>query len=811
MRRSLILPGAIAAVAIVLAAAPKTHALLNSTVQPCRAAVAKYSGKFVNKKMKTIQKCNNKNLKVPGDCPPAELAASIAALEQKMRDGIIGKCALPASILESNLSYPGKCPDPNPANGFTSTDLRDCMVDAHEDAVDDLIAIQYNIAGPIVDSLLQKCQEAIAKNAWKLTNARLKAVQKCRDAVDKGDLNIPGSTCATGDVKTAEKIAKAESKARAGIAKKCTATQVQTLDICSDPACDSAIVPSCSTCDVTCAGDCIVASHSERVDTTRQDFSDLIDFEYATQPNCGDGVINVTAGTPKFAGIALAEECDKDDDDACPGLCGDFDGPFGCLCTNIPRERVIEHKEADLDNGWRGDSHDSGIVEGGGYVSELHDCDGPSGPDTLCNVGPTCSGAPHSPCVTDTQCAGIGQGTCRRTDTATGPHCAFDPKTTCNLPYGDYLNQAQCPGTNNYCKKTFHGPPLPLSAGGIQVCVLNIFTEDVTGTRDLADGSAAVHIRQASVTHLTGTPEQPCPICGGFCQAPQGGDRHKCETNADCADVPPSICVTANVCSFGPKVDQTCRPDPPFGGPTELFGNPSVDCPPDIGADISFGGLDIEFNPATTGTVTKLPTLQCDETGFTDKRCMGGTSDGRTCTVASECPGGTCSFQCFCANGGSVKQRPNGCDAACVGGTSDAFPCVVDSECPGGFCHPADCRPDTGAPLFLQPHEGACTTTTEGHCSASKFRTCDFDTDCQAPSCSFCETAPLETCVVVGKNCFINSGITRVGVADVSDPVSAAVFCIAQTGTASVDGTAGLPGPGALRQPSSTALTGFAP
>ena len=86
--------------------------------------------------------------------------------------------------------------------------------------------------------------------------------------------------------------------------------------------------------------------------------------------------------------------------------------------------RVVEHHQADTDNGWTGNSADTGVSEGAGYVADLYDCDG-SG---LCNVGPSCSLAPHSSCgvllaaasgVTGDQiCAVFGQGTCRKTRTA---------------------------------------------------------------------------------------------------------------------------------------------------------------------------------------------------------------------------------------------------------------------------------------------------------------------------------------------------------------------------------------------------------
>ena len=95
-------------------------------------------------------------------------------------------------------------------------------------------------------------------------------------------------------------------------------------------------------------------------------------------------------------------------------------------------ERVIEHEASDLDTGWTGLAHDFALVEGGGYVIDLYDCDGPGGPDTLCTVGPSCSGGSHPPCSNDAQCASLGAGTCRKEITAVGPHCRFDVQKACS-------------------------------------------------------------------------------------------------------------------------------------------------------------------------------------------------------------------------------------------------------------------------------------------------------------------------------------------------------------------------------------------
>src|SRR5215813_2719989 len=114
MKRRLVISGAIVAFAFGVAIAPRAHATLSSTVEPCQEAIAKSGGKFVGKKLKTIQKCNEKNMKSPGDCTPGDLSAAIAALVPKLTDGIAKKCmGLPTAAFSSapptGIGFPGKC------------------------------------------------------------------------------------------------------------------------------------------------------------------------------------------------------------------------------------------------------------------------------------------------------------------------------------------------------------------------------------------------------------------------------------------------------------------------------------------------------------------------------------------------------------------------------------------------------------------------------------------------------------------------------------------------------------------------------
>jgi hypothetical protein len=813
-RKVKVLSALVAGMLGVAGVTSSAHAVLSKDQYKCQTTIGKEGAKFVKGVLKARQKCIEKNLKTPGDCGGADLTK----LRTKLANGITKACDRSefgpnaTAISLSLMGFPGICSDPLPSNGFTLDDLITCIRDGHEDLVDQMIDVQYDPAvqaGPLTDTAL-KCQKEIGKNAGKFVDAILKNVQKCRNDLLNCKIQLinnqqvavckksgfQAKDCATVDADTAEKIAKAKGKAEAAIAGKCSDADVMTIQACEP---DQMMGTATATCET--------AANQLLTDNPAVVPFDFLDYEYAQPASCGDDHKN-----------RPAEECDGADDAACPGECGDSLGFFPCLCQNIPRTRVVEHANADLDNGWTGLSHDSGIVEGGGYVTDLYDCDGPGGPDTLCNVGPSCSLPPHSSCsplapigsspplnqdTGDEICALLGQGTCRITaGGSTGPHCEIDFQKRCDTD-GDCQ---VVPG--DHCVVVPHGAPLPLASGGVQVCVVNEFSEDVAGTTDLATGEGSVRLRQFSTTYLGNDAQQPCPICGGFCSGEASDsspiNRTRCDSNADCTN-PGSICVMDFVCSYGPNKDRPCRPNAPAGGPTDFFGNPSVDCP--VGAQTALGKLDILFNPASTGTVSATANTFCNRTGYNNKTCTAGANQHAVCTVDSECPGGTCNNQCFCGGG---SQAPNACNAACVGGPDDAAPCVDNSECTApGFCHPGDCRvnpadPDDG----VVPTEGQCTVGPgNSHCSTHTFVSCTSNAQCQAPLCQFCDGG--ETCVTELRQCFTNPTYSRVGAPGVPDRTSAAVFCIAATGSDAVNNVAGLPGPGAIRNPTTTMETGF--
>lgn len=775
-RASVLVAGVIAA----LLSASSARAAITGDVLKCVLANAKASQKYTIAKLKLIQKCKNANLK-DGSCTSPDPAA-LSKLSDKLTAAIGKSCALvPVQI--ALAGFPGPCTDPTPGDDFTTADLQTCMQTAHDGFVTSIMNLAYDstLVGPLVQVDDLKCQAEIGKQTAGLAACVLKNVSKCRDALLKGKpLGVPPDFCALNDAKTSAAIQKCKDKVTAGIAKKCTTPQITTLKVCTPDQTDAAGAASClnTATNVLLDGPEIIVP------------PDAIDYEYAVRGGlCGDNVVN-----------NLNEECDGPDDSACPGQCGTAeipDGFFACLCKTKPRMVVIEHANADTDNGWTGISSDGDVVEGGGFLVDLYDCD-ISG---LCNAGPSCSIAPHSPCsvpesaasgtTSDSICAGLGQGTCRKERTATGPHCFVDIQKKCDAKNP---NDPVCNGPNDYCATSFHGAPVAQAAGGVAVCNVSVFSEDVVGTVNILTGTSSLKVRQRAVVRGPITQNKPCPICGNFCAI----NRAPCNNDGDCA-LGQGPCIEEKVCSDGLRKDKLCRQTAPFAGAMPFFGISSMDCPPSNPPEIQYitapngTGLDINANPRTTGSVSLPPSFNCTDVGYNTKTCLGGTSEGRPCTVASECPGGTCTGQCFC----SGQKRPNACGPACVGGGSDALSCANDADCPGGFCHPADCRVDPGDTDSNQ--EGVCTNSPpDQFCALTPIRGCDDDSDCQpSTACPYCTAG--DTCELRPRACFVNSGIVRTGTPGSPDRETAAIYCVPSNGGA-IDISAGFAGPGALIQ-----------
>jgi hypothetical protein len=755
---------------IACCVASSAHAL--DRRQKCALAIPKAAQRYLAGRLKLEQKCKNANLE-DGSCTTPDVLA-VGKLETKLDAAIAKACSITPSELRL-IGFPGPCSDTNPGDDFTPADLHTCIKGSHDAFLTAVLALAYDstVTGPLGDD--HECQAEVAKQSAGMSVCLLRSVGKCRDAVIKGTSSVAPDLCATADQKTSGAIAKCRAKLTAAIAKKCTAQQISDLEICTP-----------DQTDPETAATCLIDAQELLLDTPAIDVpADLIDYEYATRGGlCGDNLVN-----------HLNEECDGPDDAACPGQCGTPetpDGYFACLCKTKPRMVVVNDAAADIDNGWTGLSSDGDVVQNSGYVVDLYDCD-MSG---LCIAGPSCSLPPHSPCgvassapsgtTADSICAGLGQGVCRKERTATGPRCHLDPNKKCaeNDP-----DDPVCSGPGDFCETRFASAPVAQAAGGIAVCNFSTLSEDIVGTVNITTGAGELKVRQRAVVYQPLTQDKPCPVCGNFCAV----DREPCLVDGDCA-LGQGPCVTEAICSDGSRQGKRCRRTAPFGGNLPSFGTTSMDCPPNTGLITNpSGGLDVHTNPSGTNSYALLPGVACTQAGFTTKTCLGGTSEGRPCSVESECPGGTCSHQCFCSN----QLRPNACDPACVGGAMDGSLCDDDVDCPGGFCHPADCRED---PMDTDSdNEGVCTSgPIVGFCSVTTYRGCTDAGDCAPPDCPFCQ--PAETCQFKKRACFVNSGITRTGAAGFPNRTTASVYCV-PANSAAINASAGFGGPGALIQP----------
>lgn len=266
----------------------------------CFFGIAKAAGAFVKARLKLVQACREQDLKAPGTCGAPDPLA-LAALESKLDAGLAKVCALGSADFD-NMGFPGRCPDANPLDGFTTSDLQACIRTSHGAAVDQIAAVEYDptLVGPLVDPAEVRCQQVLGKFGAKMTALVLKGVQSCRNAILKGKIAVPPAACAGLDPKTAAKILKVATKTQDAIFKSCTDAAVANLKVCT---------PDQLT--ASTAASCITAAHVNAVDDPIvSNPADLIDYEYATPPVCGDHDVNQTA-----------EVCDGPDDAACPGLC----------------------------------------------------------------------------------------------------------------------------------------------------------------------------------------------------------------------------------------------------------------------------------------------------------------------------------------------------------------------------------------------------------------------------------------------------------------------------------------------------------
>lgn len=417
-------------------------------------------------------------------------------------------------------------------------------------------------------------------------------------------------------------------------------------------------------------------------------------------------------------------------------------------------------------------------------------CEGTcSGPATQCrtgaNAGLTCTGdgdCPGSRCLQvacrfDSDCS--GNGTC---EGANSPECSGG---TCNL-------SLVCAGGSN------NGRP----------CRIEAFTPFGTTSIDCPPPVASnISGSGLAVSYTPLTSEAVELEDPDTCDAPgyellngchcvkncTGGINYgaPCHSDADCPlDAIPTGYASCRGRGTTRAQPNRCAPSCTAAGAnygrgcgrnfTTCDGGAHDGAPCDEDADCAAGG----------GTCTANPTI-----------CDAGANTGQACNVAGDCPGGSCVDACpggictpFCVQKGQ-----------CVGGSNDGANCGVDLACPGGSC------------VVVDSEEGVCPSGPSlYHCSGKGFeyRVC---TPGDAGTTNGCE-AGLDnilgtdddyvgagTCIADVGNCFVDNahaegGDTLNGQGDPTNTKSVAVFCLQASSSDAVNATAGMPGPGRLRE-----------
>lgn len=423
---------------------------------------------------------------------------------------------------------------------------------------------------------------------------------------------------------------------------------------------------------------------------------------------------------------------------------------FGGASAPCPEavDLAVDDLAARLDAGWTGLVHDEPLT-GWKLRMALGACTGAA--------QPSCGECPITGLLPS---AGGGN---RR--------CADDTSLVCHT-------DADC-GAAVPCRY-FASPPMPLSAGGVAVCVTNAVTGSPSGDFTVDGvGAGAVNLT-LPLTMQVYAPlalAEPCPRC------------------------------VAGACDGGSRDGLACRVD----ASSPSFGDTSFDCPP---STASIGTLAI--GPVVFGTGDEAVTL----TGSSPDCSGSGPAAKCFCDTCNNAAAETCTSNADCPTSGG---NPGVCGGLrCLGGANHGAPCATAATCPGGSCsrpgeetRPNACLDDSGTPE-TEGCEDATGDETSGVCSfgpvggycapPEDWRGCTSDTDC-----------PLTTdCQAVLHTCFLDGGVVggTVRVPGVTDPPFAnelhprlgAAFCMPPTTSAFTNVVAGLPGLGRMLLPARATL-----
>ncbi len=792
--------GAIAAVVTALVIPGLVHA----DPARCTSAINKEFNKYLKTRSKELEKCK-RNVLTKGDpatlgaCPDAKAADKIANAASKMKGKIASKCGgknkicnegdagsdADETLASINWDIPrcmdfeggshGSCVN-TIRNCGDIADCLECIADAGVDQeICDLLYDGFNptnffLSSGDVTRVERRCQRTVSQESIKFVQKKQRLLEKCWDSKLKGKAGFDDADpCpdtdpklgSSGDNKTVEKIKRLQLKLVDKICRRCGGGG----DGDGDGLCDGMN-------EVVSGG---VAVTLDDIVTLPFECPAVAVPPNAVHPGGWDcGAI----GSPAPSITTLQEyidcvSCVSEFKVDCMGAAGvgDGDPALGlafpgsasecnvCVAdlTGAPCPTTVQvdpdGAATNLDSGWTGLSHDFDLPTGGRLTLAVSGCAGTERPTcgdcTLDGPEPNAGGTAFN----NQRCAGDGS-------------------------YFECTSDLDCTNEGLLGPCTFFfGPPLPQSSGGVPICITNQIEGVITGTMNIESGEMETTVNLTARAHSGIELALPCPRCVG------------------------------GACTGGTRFGQACV----VNGTSSLFGDLSLDCPPNSGGVI--GRLPITLSSATGLTTKTISAANpaCTAIGFSTRQCFCNTCDDDTntpCSTDADCGGGVC--------GGS----------RCLGGTNGGDPCGAPSDClGGGQCgvpgQPTAPNACTDATCVANP--GDTDTVNEGvcglgpfdlFCSTDVFRGCISTPDCRPPeeegTCPSC-TPGGQTCTFGARECFTDNGIiggsvSVQGAADVActqsaRPALGALFCIPPTAESAPNAVGGLPSLGRLSLP----------
>jgi hypothetical protein len=220
----------------------------------------------------------------------------------------------------------------------------------------------------------------------------------------------------------------------------------------------------------------------------------------------------------------------------------------------------------------------------------------------------------------------------------------------------------------------FFGAPIPLSSGGMPVCVVSRLREGVAGNVRPKRGCGDLELHLESIVFTGEELARPCPVCFEDATPNDGRKEGRCRGGA----TPEAAC------------DAHAR--------STLFGATSNDCLPSSGKNV--GELPIDLMPLTTGDARLQAKLTCKaQVGKDVPRCscpaqvQANACVGAPCAADGRCPGGPFDGSCSLQPYRSCKPGSGRADCeALVAGSGEcvtaARACFSDPITATGVCHP---------------------------------------------------------------------------------------------------------------------------